>query len=188
MSAHTASDVDVTPYFDPTPLPSSIPVVQEVGTTSAPLKSAAFFIGAYCKPFNDCYICCMCNWTVCSTPMQSWECTSTLAGVLAHEEDFMLCKSENRRPEHCLKEGRKVTRCTTEIIDKIRENCLEEFEQHWKCLENNNQTFYMCRKPERILNKCVFTKLGLKKEIPGAPKDQPQIHEKLHPIFGAIQK
>lgn len=69
------------------------------------------------------------------------------------------------------------------------------------------QTFYMCRKPERILNKCVFTKLvghvsyicteieelttglqGLKKEIPGAPKDQPQIHEKLKPIFGAIQK
>ncbi|KAG9028374.1 hypothetical protein FRB95_006556 [Tulasnella sp. JGI-2019a] len=105
-----------------------------------------------------------------------------------HEEDFMLCKSENRRPEHCLKEGRKVTRCTTEIIEKIRENCLEEFEQHWKCLENNNQTFYMCRKPERLLNKCVFTKLGLKKEIPGAPKDQPQIHEKLNPIFGPIQK
>ena len=30
-------------------------------------------------------------------------------------EDFMLCKSENRDPEHCLKEGRKVTRCAAEL-------------------------------------------------------------------------
>lgn len=30
-------------------------------------------------------------------------------------EDFMLCKSENRDPEHCLKEGRKVTRCAAEM-------------------------------------------------------------------------
>jgi len=27
----------------------------------------------------------------------------------------MLCKSENRDPEHCLKEGRKVTRCAAEL-------------------------------------------------------------------------
>lgn len=30
----------------------SIPTVREVGTTSAPLKSAAFFIGAFCKDVN----------------------------------------------------------------------------------------------------------------------------------------
>jgi len=155
MSSYTSSDVSVVPYVEPTPLPSTIPEVQEIGTTSGPLKSAAFFIGAYCKPFN---------------------------------EDFMLCKAENRRPEHCLKEGRKVTRCTAEIIEKLRENCLEDFETHWKCLENNNQTFYMCRPQERAFNKCVFNKLGLRKDIPGAPKDQPQIHEKQKPIFGAIQK
>lgn len=40
------------PYKDPTPLPESVPKVQELGTTSAPLKSAAFFIGAYCKDYN----------------------------------------------------------------------------------------------------------------------------------------
>jgi NADH dehydrogenase (ubiquinone) 1 alpha subcomplex subunit 8 len=37
---------------DRTPMPSHIPHVDEVGATSAPLKSAAFFIGAYCKEFN----------------------------------------------------------------------------------------------------------------------------------------
>ena len=30
-------------------------------------------------------------------------------------EDFMLCKAENRDPGHCLKEGRKVTRCATDL-------------------------------------------------------------------------
>jgi hypothetical protein len=39
-------------YVDPAPMPSEIPHVDEVGATSAPLKSAAFFIGAYCKEFN----------------------------------------------------------------------------------------------------------------------------------------
>jgi len=27
----------------------------------------------------------------------------------------MLCKSENRDPAHCLKEGRKVTRCAQDL-------------------------------------------------------------------------
>ena len=40
------------PYKDPTPLPEHVPKVQELGTTSGPLKSAAFFIGAYCKDYN----------------------------------------------------------------------------------------------------------------------------------------
>lgn len=37
---------------DPTPMPEDVPKVAELGVTSAPLKSAAFFIGAYCKEFN----------------------------------------------------------------------------------------------------------------------------------------
>lgn len=40
------------PYNDPTPMPKEVPSVTELGTTSAPLKSAAFFIGAYCKDYN----------------------------------------------------------------------------------------------------------------------------------------
>jgi hypothetical protein len=79
----------------------------------------------------------------------------------------MLCKAENRDPAHCLKEGRKVTRCAAEVyvvllhlpdlptlppplptqspadsslsIGKIRESCLAEFDAHWQCLEKNNQ-------------------------------------------------
>ncbi|KAG1042458.1 hypothetical protein G6F43_011905 [Rhizopus delemar] len=122
-------------FVDPTPLPDSIPKVDEVGATSAPLKSASFFIGQYCKDYND---------------------------------DFMLCKSENNNPEHCLKEGRKVTRCAIDLIAKLNENCGKEFQAHWQCLENNNQELGACRKPEAVFNTCVFEKLGLRKNIPGS--------------------
>ncbi|KAG5635935.1 hypothetical protein H0H81_009620 [Sphagnurus paluster] len=111
MSTIQAGSVENKPYIDPTPLPDHIPKVAELGVTSAPLKSAAFFIGAYCKEYN---------------------------------EDFMLCKAENRNPEHCLKEGRRVTRCATDLITKMRQNCLQQFEAHWSCLEKNNQA---CRVP-----------------------------------------
>ncbi|KAI9574433.1 Ndufa8, NADH-ubiquinone oxidoreductase complex I 19kd subunit [Boletus coccyginus] len=145
-----------TPYKDGTPLPDTVPKVQELGATSAPLKSAAFFIGAYCKEYN---------------------------------EDFMLCKNEaGGDPGRCLKEGRRVTRCATDLINKMRENCLEQFEAHWNCLELNNQEYYACRKPERTLNKCMFEKLGLTKTIPGSPVGQKQIHDVENPIYTTLQR
>jgi NADH dehydrogenase (ubiquinone) 1 alpha subcomplex subunit 8 len=52
MSAFHDGSTSAKPYKDPTPLPASVPKVDELGTTSAPLKSAAFFIGAYCKEVN----------------------------------------------------------------------------------------------------------------------------------------
>ncbi|KAJ3998328.1 hypothetical protein F5050DRAFT_1254487 [Lentinula boryana] len=155
MSSYQPGSVQTHPYVDPTPLPDDIPKVQELGVTSGPLKSAAFFIGAYCKEYN---------------------------------EDFMLCKAENRDPGHCLKEGRRVTRCATSLINKMRENCLSQFQEHWSCLERNNQEYYLCRKPERSLNTCMFEKLGLTKVIPGTPQGQKPIHEVENPVFKAIQK
>ncbi|KAJ4386521.1 ndufa8, NADH-ubiquinone oxidoreductase complex I 19kd subunit [Gnomoniopsis smithogilvyi] len=44
--------------IDTTPLPDSIPKVKELGTTSAPLLSASFFIGARCKDYNDDFMKC----------------------------------------------------------------------------------------------------------------------------------
>ena len=73
----------------------------------------------------------------------------------------MLCKNESRDPAHCLKEGRKVTRCATDLwgfflfvelfsclyicmyqlirLTKMREHCLQQFDAHWECLEKRNQ-------------------------------------------------
>lgn len=82
MSVKRDPDLTHTKFVDPTPAPADLPAVDEVGLTSAPLKSSSFFIGAYCRDYN---------------------------------EDFMLCKNENNDPKHCLREGRKVTRCALEL-------------------------------------------------------------------------
>lgn len=52
MSTHREAVRNDQPYTDPNPMPKSVPHVDELGTTSAPLKSASFFIGDYCKEFN----------------------------------------------------------------------------------------------------------------------------------------
>lgn len=52
MSSYVTPEASPAPYVDPTKTPASVPAVQELGATSAPLKSAAFFIGAYCKEYN----------------------------------------------------------------------------------------------------------------------------------------
>ncbi|KAG8698287.1 hypothetical protein FRC08_006021 [Ceratobasidium sp. 394] len=126
MSSFKPGSASTAPYIDPTPLPSAVPHVDELGVTSAPLKSAAFFIGAHCGDYND---------------------------------DFMLCKQESADPAHCLKEGRRVTRCAADLIEKMRASCGQMYDAHWQCLENNNQEYYKCRKPERKLNECMFESL-----------------------------
>ena len=52
MSVYQEGTTRKEALVDPTPLPADLPRVDELGTTSAPLKSAAFFIGAYCKEYN----------------------------------------------------------------------------------------------------------------------------------------
>ncbi|KAI9044997.1 coiled-coil-helix-coiled-coil-helix domain-containing protein [Aspergillus affinis] len=43
---------------DTTPMPAHIPKVDEIGATSAPLTSAAYFIGDRCKAYNDDFMKC----------------------------------------------------------------------------------------------------------------------------------
>lgn len=44
-------------------------------------------------------------------------------------------------------------------IKDINTHCLQQFNTHWQCLENNNHRLWECRKDEMELNKCVFDKL-----------------------------
>ncbi|PKI85424.1 hypothetical protein MVES_000692 [Malassezia vespertilionis] len=167
MATHREARTPGYAYVEPMPWPKDVPKVEELGASSAPLKSISYFLGDYCKEYT---------------------------------EDFMLCKNENRDPEHCLKEGRRVTRCAQDLVKKLGEKCGKEWDEHWKCLELNNQEYMPCRKYERPLNKCVFDQLvrihhpalsyakRLAKRIPGAPEDKPQIHEKTNPVVSRLQK
>lgn len=78
-----------------------------------------------------------------------------------YNDDYMLCKTEsNGKGEmECLKEGRKVTRCAASVLEDVNRECLEEFRKHWRCLDDNNQQLWQCRRWERPLNKCVFESL-----------------------------
>ncbi|KAL2057845.1 hypothetical protein ABVK25_001462 [Lepraria finkii] len=103
----------------------------------------------------------------------------------AYNDDYMKCKEDahGRGEIDCMKEGRKVTRCAASVLDDINKNCLEEFRKHWQCLDNNNQQLWHCRRPEQLLNKCVFDKLGLEKKIPGVPDNETPVHLRKRQIF-----
>merc|ERR1712093_400989 len=58
MSTHREAKFPTKDYVEPTPMPASVPHVDELGVTSAPLKSASFFIGEYCKPYNEDFMLC----------------------------------------------------------------------------------------------------------------------------------
>lgn len=98
MATHRPAVLHDKQYSDPNPLPSNVPHVDELGVTSAPLKSASFFIGQHCKEVNG------------KSCIRQFSCMRLIS-----TEDFMLCKQENRDPAHCLAEGRKVTRCAQEL-------------------------------------------------------------------------
>ena len=93
-----------------------------------------------------------------------------------YNDDFMLCKREDGNPESCAKEGRKVTRCAIDLLRKLEDNCAESFKKHWQCLELNNNYYWKCRTDEKVMNQCVFTKMGLKKVILDAPLSQIPVH------------
>ncbi|KAI0425389.1 NADH-ubiquinone oxidoreductase 20.8 kDa subunit [Xylaria sp. FL1042] len=161
--------------YDTTPLPDSIPAVKEVGATSAPLLSAAFFIGDRCRPYNDDYMQCKTE----NPGKGEFEClkegrrvTRCAASVYVDEpiprEFFTLVVPDCWGP------------CS---IDDINKHCLEEFRKHWQCLDNNNHQLWQCRKAEWKLNQCVYDNLTLEKTIPDAPKDQIPVHLRTKQIY-----
>lgn len=58
MADHREAVLNSKEYIEPSPMPKDVPHVDELGATSAPLKSASFFIGDRCKEFNDDFMLC----------------------------------------------------------------------------------------------------------------------------------
>ncbi|PFH58508.1 hypothetical protein XA68_13593 [Ophiocordyceps unilateralis] len=99
--------------YDLTPLPKTIPAVREVGTSSAPLLSAAFFIGARCRPYNDDYM----------------QCKTEKQGT-----GEFLCMKEGRRVTRCAQSVIKDmnTHCLAEF--RRHWECLDDRNhQLWQC-------------------------------------------------------
>ncbi|KZZ98950.1 NADH:ubiquinone oxidoreductase 20.8kD subunit [Moelleriella libera RCEF 2490] len=99
--------------IDTTPLPDDVPAVKEIGSSSAPLLSASFFIGARCRDYNDDYM----------------QCKTENPG--RGEFD---CMKEGRRVTRCAQSVLKDI--NTHCLDQFRKHweCLDDRNQQlWQC-------------------------------------------------------
>ncbi|KAH6683697.1 NADH-ubiquinone oxidoreductase 20.8 kDa subunit [Plectosphaerella plurivora] len=110
MSANRQPRFNQEFHYDTTPLPASIPKVQEIGASSAPLLSASFFIGARCRDYNDDYMKCKTD---------------------ANGRGEFDCLKEGRRVTRCAQSVLKDI--NTHCLESFREhwNCLEKGNQQF---------------------------------------------------------
>ncbi|XP_072020032.1 NADH dehydrogenase [ubiquinone] 1 alpha subcomplex subunit 8-like [Amphiura filiformis] len=78
-------------------------------------------------------------------------------------QEFMLCKEEEKDPRKCLKEGREVTRCVTDFFNTVKGNCAESFTEYMTCLDYNEQKLVKCRKHQAKFDTCMENQLGWKR-------------------------
>jgi len=80
----------------------------------------------------------------------------------AANNDFMLCRAEEKDPRKCLDAGKKVTACSMEFFRSVKKNCAEEFTDYGKCLDlaGTDMELRRCRNTQAIFDTCMFEKLG----------------------------
>lgn len=79
--------------------------------------------------------------------------------------EYMLCRKEEKDPRKCLDEGKAVTACSLNFFRKIKKSCLEEFSQYANCLDKSSRDmeYKYCRNTQAIYDKCVLDNLGLER-------------------------
>ncbi|CEJ90802.1 Putative NADH-ubiquinone oxidoreductase 20.8 kDa subunit [[Torrubiella] hemipterigena] len=102
-----------------------------------------------------------------------------------YNDDYMQCKTEKAGTGEvdCMKEGRRVTRCASSVIQDINTHCLTEFRDHWQCLNARNHQLWQCRPLEWRLNKCVYDNLKLEKKVPDQPPNVVPVELRTKQIF-----
>ncbi|KXX82340.1 NADH dehydrogenase [ubiquinone] 1 alpha subcomplex subunit 8 [Madurella mycetomatis] len=181
--------------LDTTPLPDSIPKVKEIGSSSAPLLSASFFIGARCRDYNDDYMQCKTQnpgkgefeclkegrrVTRCARSVYVVRCSQF---PMLNISDLLERGGGGRQEHWWLDLVVQMLTVLLSSLEDINKSCLEQFRTHWQCLENNNQQLWQCRPAEWKLNKCVYENLKLEKVIPDQPEKSTPVHLRTKQIF-----
>ncbi|EGN92038.1 Ndufa8, NADH-ubiquinone oxidoreductase complex I 19kd subunit [Serpula lacrymans var. lacrymans S7.3] len=132
MSTYQNSSTASQPYSDPTPLPANVPKVNELGVTSAPLKSAAFFLGAYCKEYNEDFMLCK-----------------------QENRDPGHCLKEGRRVTRCATE--LITKMRENCLEQFDAhwNCLELNNQEYYPCRKPERTLNKCMFEKLGLTKAI---------------------------------
>ncbi|KAK9352233.1 NADH-ubiquinone oxidoreductase-like protein 20.8 kDa subunit [Lipomyces doorenjongii] len=129
------------PYYitDPTPLPSHIPSVPEIGATSAPLLSASYFIGARCAPYNEDFMLCRSQSRTGETDCLKEGRRVTRCAISVLEDINKNCQAEFRKHWGCLdNENHDLSRCR---LDEAPLNaCVAKFLNLTKVIPNSDGT------------------------------------------------
>lgn len=82
-----------------------------------------------------------------------------------HNNEFMLCRNEEKDPTKCINEGKAVTACAMNFFQKLKKNCRQEFDQYYNCVyrSSHNASFQPCRNTQEVLDKCALDKLGIER-------------------------
>eukprot|EP01121_Diplochlamys_sp_Union-15-3_P016549 TRINITY_DN5651_c0_g1_i1.p1 TRINITY_DN5651_c0_g1~~TRINITY_DN5651_c0_g1_i1.p1 ORF type:complete len:142 (-),score=19.11 TRINITY_DN5651_c0_g1_i1:93-473(-) len=74
-------------------------------------------------------------------------------------DDFLLCKTEDEDPAHCVQQGKAVTRCGFDVFKAIRAHCNTEFNAYSHCIDWHNLKTGDCRtarnQSENIFYDCL---------------------------------
>jgi len=78
-------------------------------------------------------------------------------------KDFMLCRYEEADPRYCIKEGKAVTACGVEFLNRLKKHCYAPFTNYWQCIDFKGEgKFSMshCRPQQTEYDQCVLEHLG----------------------------
>ncbi|PQE17871.1 hypothetical protein CJF30_00010387 [Rutstroemia sp. NJR-2017a BBW] len=148
--------------IDTTPLPAEVPPVTEIGSSSAPLLSASFFIGARCKPYNDDFM----------------QCKTENPG-----KGEIVCMKEGRRVTRCAKSV--IEDINKHCLEEFRKHwtCLDNNNQQlWQC---RPQEWKLNKCVFENLVRTVATTLvtKLEKVIPDTPANETPVHLRTRQIY-----
>lgn len=77
--------------------------------------------------------------------------------------EYMLCRIEENDPRKCINEGKAVTACTMEFFRKVKQTCLNEFNQYAKCIDKSSGDYSLkhCRTTQGVFDTCMLEKLNI---------------------------
>ncbi|RKP11878.1 NADH dehydrogenase alpha subcomplex subunit 8 [Piptocephalis cylindrospora] len=115
-------------HIEPAPMPSDVPPVDELGATSAPLASAAYYLGPACQEYTEDYM--LCRSQTGADPAKCLKegrrVTRCAASVLSQlkencgkqfEAHWKCLSNRNYQYEKCRTEERPLNSC---VFDKMK--------------------------------------------------------------------
>merc|ERR1712228_42700 len=77
-------------------------------------------------------------------------------------KEFMLCRYEEADPRYCIKEGKAVTACGVDFLNKLKKHCYQPFTNYWQCIDFRGEgrlRLSHCRPQQAEYDQCVLEHL-----------------------------